>query len=391
MCHGRIYAIDLDRGLLVLKNDEFVPVKDGFFLNQKRVSVILPFDDKLLIGTRNDGLYLYDNERFTPFQTEADFVFKNYSLYEGLISRSNRIVLTANSRDGIHVLNRDGSIHSVINQDIGLSSGNYLNIFEDHQGSLWIGMQEGISRVDYNAPYSVYDDRSGLNGTIQGITSFQNEIYGASSEGLIKINALPLKDSVSTVGNINSYCWEIEKWNDQLIIASSNGAYALMDDKMTRFQTQRNFVSAIGKSKFDSSAILLVLDEGLSYQQWDGTRWKELGWVTGLSGSVRDVIEKEKGVFWLKTRSNGVFQVRLASQGSNLNFDESVIYHYNETKGVPVGENNFFKVGEKLLVRTEQDSLYAYDESVDRFVKDTIWRSQFGFDKGNCFTKKQNG
>ena len=56
-------------------------------------------------------------------------------------------------------------------------------------------------------------------------------------------------------------------------------------------------------------AVILALDDGFSYQIWNGTSWIEIGSDnSGVSGAVREVIEIEKGVFWLKTRSNGMFQ-----------------------------------------------------------------------------------
>ncbi len=384
--HNKLYAIDLDRGLLVLKDDEFVSAKQGSFLKQTRVSILLPFEEKMLIGTRDKGLFLYNHHQFTPFKTDADHVFREFGLYEGLISNDDKIVLSTHSNDGIYVLDKNGITQSTINQNTGLVSGNVLSIFEDKQFSFWVGLQEGIARVDFDSPYSVFDDRIGLEGTIQSITDFGGEIYAASSEGLIKLGSGPI-NTISEVGNINSYCWDLESWNDQLIIASTNGAYSLQGNKMLSLQSRANFVSAISRSVHDSLAILLALDDGLSYQRWNGVEWTEVGRIEGISGAVREVLEDGKGVFWLKTRSNGLFKITIPLQGPYLNFDEFHIHHFDHQKGVPQGENNIFKIDENLLVRSEEDSIYIFDRSVDRFVSALSWRNRFGLEEGLVLPK----
>ena len=391
--HNQLYAIDLEKGLLLLKNDEFISANQGSFLIQTRVSTMLPFGKNLLIGTRNNGLFIYDHQRFIPFKTEADPVFKNYGLYEGLISIDDKIVMITDSRNGIYILNKNGTIEGFINQSTGVASVDVLTIFEDQYSSLWIGSQEGLARIDHNSPYSIYDDRLRLEGTIQSITSFEDQIYAASSEGLVKINAGQLEGTISEVGKIDSYCWEIEQWKDQLIIASSRGAFALKGNEMLTLQGGNQFASAISKSQYDTSSVILALDDGLSYQKWNGTYWFELGRINGVSGAVRDVIEDEKGVFWLKTRSNGIFRFKMPVQNGNVNFDEFISQHFDQQKGLPQGENNIFKIDDQLLVRSEQDSLYIFDRLIDRFVNTTNWGEKFDFKRGLVLpkTKEQDG
>ena len=391
--HNQLYAIDLERGLLFLKDDEFVLAEHGSFLKHTRISPVLPFGENLLIGTRNDGLFLYDHQQFTPFKTEADPVFKNNGLYDGLISDDDKIVMITDSRNGVYVLGKNGAIEQVINENTGINSNDILGVFEDQYSSLWVGTQEGLTRIDYGSPYSTYDDRLGLGGTIQSIASFENQIFGASSDGLIKINSGQLKDTISKVGNIDSYCWEIEQWSDQLLIASSRGAYALKGNEMLTLQGGNQFATGISKSPHDSLAIILVLDEGMSYQKWNGANWIELGRITGISGAVRDVVEDEKGAFWLKTRSNGIFRFKMPTQDGTINFDEFTSHHYDLPKGIPQGENNIFKIDDQMLVRSEQDSLYLFNSSTNRFEKTTSWGKQFGFEGGLVLpkTKEQDG
>jgi len=81
-------------GLFAFKNDQFVLLPGTSRLADEAYPIILPFDDKhLLIGTRVDGLFLYDGATLTPFATEADSFFKSKNLYRGFILPNGSIAL----------------------------------------------------------------------------------------------------------------------------------------------------------------------------------------------------------------------------------------------------------------------------------------------------------
>lgn len=385
--NDQLYAADLDRGLLRLKGEDFVPVPNGDFLINKQVMMMSPFEGKTLIGTRQNGFFLYDGLNFVPLHTEIDPLLTEFALYEGMISRQDKIIVTTAVNKGLFILNKTGKLETSIDQSKGLASDDIMSIFEDRQSALWLGMQEGMARVDINGPYSKYDDRVGLKGTIQSLLVSDNNIFAASSEGLIQIKATDEDYTIINREAINSYCWNLTLWQDQILIACTHGAYAVRGQELFTLHGRSVFASGIAKSPSDSLAVLVAKDDGFIYQNWNGSNWVETGRVEGIRGAVRDIIEDKRGVFWLKTRSNGVFKVNLSLVGNKLTFQEPDIQHYYIDKGVPQGENNIFKVNELLLLRSELDSLYHYDEASDRFRITSILREQMGMDDGLVLPK----
>ena len=74
--HDLYYLRIWNRGLCYLTDDDtFELVPGGEQFADERIYSILPYDDKrLLIGTRSKSFFIYDGEKFEPFETEADEV-----------------------------------------------------------------------------------------------------------------------------------------------------------------------------------------------------------------------------------------------------------------------------------------------------------------------------
>ena len=83
---GRIYLTMPETGLNVLEGDTFRALPGTASLGREVYPAILKYDDhRLLIGTRLNGLFLYDGSTLVPFATELDGFLKAHSLYRGLI------------------------------------------------------------------------------------------------------------------------------------------------------------------------------------------------------------------------------------------------------------------------------------------------------------------
>src|SRR4051794_35816531 len=84
MVEGRVYVPVPETGLNVLENDHLGPLPGTERLANEPFPVVLRYDaDRLLIGTRSEGLFLYDGATLTPFATELGALIKVGQLYRG--------------------------------------------------------------------------------------------------------------------------------------------------------------------------------------------------------------------------------------------------------------------------------------------------------------------
>ena len=69
-------------------------------------------------------------------------------------------------RGGVVILERDGRIRRTLDKDSGLQSQSTLVAYYDREGALWLGLGNGLARVDINSPISIFT-RDSVNDVIR--------------------------------------------------------------------------------------------------------------------------------------------------------------------------------------------------------------------------------
>jgi len=145
------------------------------FLGQDRVQVMLPYSDdttqgnsaspkKYLAGTFTHGMYLYDGKSFTPFKTEIDSLIRQYMLYKGILINGNYAVSLLGY--GLVIINPHGKILQVISRSTaGLLSNIIYSIYADSNGDVWLGSDNGVSKIELNSPFTYFNTQNGIDAT----------------------------------------------------------------------------------------------------------------------------------------------------------------------------------------------------------------------------------
>ena len=103
------YIREREKGLLRLQGDSLQLVPGGEQFANERIYVMLPFAEdsventqhrhaersrSILVGTRTQGLFLYDGQTFNPFKTEADEYLRQSTLFPpGTVLRDRHMLL----------------------------------------------------------------------------------------------------------------------------------------------------------------------------------------------------------------------------------------------------------------------------------------------------------
>ena len=182
--NNTLYAVQPGKGLMRLDaSDRFEVIPGGEFAASVPVEFVLPRGDQLLLGMRKQGLFLYDGQDLKPFATEVDDYIKKYNVVRAVYYGKDRIALASNLGGGVILIDPEGRLEHIIHEGTGLNNNNVLNLFTDRQGALWAGMQEGITRIQTNSPFSVFDKRVGLEGVVRSIVEHEGDIFALTSLG----------------------------------------------------------------------------------------------------------------------------------------------------------------------------------------------------------------
>ncbi len=219
----RLYSQVLGEGLVEVTPNGLESIPGGDFFKDKRVSNILPFDkERWLISTFSQGLFFYDGRTSTPFRMEGNF-WKNEYLINFSARLKDGAIALATQNSGLFVIDREGALITHVDKEAGLMDLTINYIFEDNQNGLWLAMNNGIARVDLFSPFSLVDDRMGLEGSGYTAVKAGNKVYLGTNNGLFLWESGKISKVIGTEGQVYS----VQVIQGEVILNHHNGTFAI--------------------------------------------------------------------------------------------------------------------------------------------------------------------
>lgn len=371
-----IYIQQMGIGLMTLEADSLVLAANGSRFKDDRIYVILPFEkDRLLIGTRNNGLFLYDKNSIEKFNTSSNTWLIENQLYHGIKLRNNNFVLST-LRNGIVILNKDGAVVNVIDKFSGLMDENVWYSLQDHSGSIWLALNRGIARIDYPSPFTLFDERNSLEGNVQDILRYEENLYAATGLGLYVLEKS--KDGLSHpkfshIPGLKSQCWDLLPTSDALLVSCNHGIFEFKNGSFNKITNRSAWKMA--QSLKNPRRIYLGLDQGISSLYKTDDNWIDEENIPGFNAEARTIACDDSGNLWIGTVYEGVFKVRFADNKATK------INKYGVQHGLPNENYNLvFENGNDIIFGTTH-GIFEFDEKLKKFNSIKI-----NFDSDHYFT-----
>jgi signal transduction histidine kinase/DNA-binding response OmpR family regulator/ligand-binding sensor domain-containing protein len=379
-CEGTYFINQRNVGLMQLENNSFKIIPGGeIFAPINTVFMIVPYDTsgkKILIGTREKGFFIYDGKRLRPFPTEVDdYLKENKACFGIALLRSPDDIAIATLRGGLVVTDRQGKLKYLYTKDFGLYDNNVKYVFEDSQGNLWAALNDGISKIEYLSPFSIYDDHSELPGMVYSVTRHSNEVYTGTSQGLFYLASNANK--FSPVSGMSSACWSLLSIGDSLLAATSIGVFQV--------GTKKNSIRQIS----GTPSYVLLRSQKAPKRIWVGTHntltslyqnpnqgkdeWTEEYKFEKVDQQIRTIVEDEEGNLWLGAKPSGVVKVDFPDERT---IEDYIIIRYDTSYQLPGGEVEVCWAAAHVMLGTGQ-GLFRFDESNNVFIPDNTLGKEF--------------
>ncbi|MGD8779586.1 MAG: ATP-binding protein [Ignavibacteria bacterium] len=384
----KIFIREVGIGLKQVVNDKLELIPDGEIFSNLGIRDMLEFDDnRVLILSGDKGFFIYDGNKIKPYPTLIDDFINKNRVYHG-INLSDGNIAFATQQNGVIVINPEGKLLNNFNKKNGLQDNNVKYILQDRQDNLWLGLNNGISKIEYSSPFSVFDKRMGLDGIVLSIAKFQDNLYAGTTSGLYKLNTVNTKDSNFELKNfeknglINSNIWVLLPINDELLIGTSGGIYLInSEDKQKKISSSR--VYTMHRSDETGGPVFIGTNGGLNVLYKDGTKWLEYNLYSQMNSRITTVSVSSGRDIWIGTLSGGVFRIDKSAgirenifNRRNVQTDESFIEQYDTSYGLPPGEINIFNVSNRILFATGI-GIYKFDEQKEKFIPDSLFGTMF--------------
>jgi len=381
---GTYYMHQQGLGLFKMVNDEPELIPGSEFLGKERMQVMLPYSEgdkkEYLIGMFYGGLYIYDGKTFRHFSVQADSLLKA-TLYKAALLKDGSYAL-ATAGKGLVIMDRDGKTLQLINRAAGLQDESVYSVFPDDEGNVWMGLDNGISKIETASPLTQFTMQSGITTASLCVQRFDGELYLGTTNGLLRLNENtnhfePIKNIYT---NQVFAFWED---NGEMLVAT-DGLYAVKDKKakLIRPSISGNMqLAALYLSKKYPDILLTGESiQGLAVFTRKNSNnkisdWQFARYFPGINQQGWTFAEDSTGTIWEGTQNEVVYRLSFGfDSAGNLDFSKSKAEKFGKENGLGSGCGPVYAVHGKVYF-TADSALYRFDEKTKRFVVDNTFGS----------------
>ena len=322
-------------------------------------------NNQLLFQTKEHGFFIKETtKKIKEWDVLLNSKLREYNIYNSLQLKNGDFILGSVS-NGILYITKEKEISFTINQSKGLGNNTVLSLYEDSDENIWLGLDNGISNINFNAPFRVYKDDLGILGSVY--TTFLDEgvLYLGTNQGLFYKDQ---NDSFRLISGTEGQVWSLQKFKNTLFCGHDKGIFIISKGKAERISN--TFGTWLIK-EIDGQKDLLILGnyKGLYVLQKRKNKWVLRNKINGFDISSRYlefinanellVSHEQKGVFRLKIDNE--FKKVLSSTKSDIR------------KSIKSSLN---KYNNKVLYGSNEGVFY-YDSLFLDFKKDTVLSNLF--------------
>gem|GEM_PF-3997558 len=319
-------------------------------------------------------LFSYKDGHLKEIKTNLSRYFKKVFIVD-MVALENDLLALMLDPYGIVIVNNKGKLVYYFDIQSNLMSQSANTLFRDKQGGLWIGLNDGLMRLEYPSPFMNITPDMGLRTGVTDIREFSGDIFittlgrfykisGTKSPGQVLNPDLSSRFGLKEFEEIRSWCWGMVNVQDQLFIAADDGIYLYKNKKPKRI-IKGQFYS-ITNSKARPDIIYLSGIDTLYVYQITGKSQKLLSKTyVGHSGSY-SLQEDQQGTLWIASYERGFYRLHFNSLSK-----PAKVKRYGKKRGLSSTlNNNLFLYKGRMIFLTET-GLMVLDTVADKLVRDT--------------------
>ncbi|HSV89444.1 MAG TPA: triple tyrosine motif-containing protein, partial [Bacteroidales bacterium] len=310
---NRIFVVEQSGGLMELKSDSLRHVSSHpvFFRNEIMFMLPLP-QQKLLIGTSNEGLFVMEGSALKPWQSQVNTYLEQHKLFSGIVLNDGSLAF-GTVRDGLYVTDLQGRLLQHLNRFKGIQNNTILTLYQDRRESLWLGLDNGIDLVEIGSPVSIFNHIFNI-GSVYASILHENRVYVGTNQGLFvaPINALHnqpnLEAGFTLIDGTEGQVWSLQVIDNTLFCGHNNGSFVIEGNTARQISDIRGFWSYV-QNPFNPSEILAGTYTGLVLFSKKGNQWVFDSHVEGFRESSRHFyIDHQKNI-WVAHGYRGIFKL----------------------------------------------------------------------------------
>ena len=338
-------------GLFYLKdNNELQKLPNQEILEGKTVIDMAMEGDDLLIGTRED-LFKYDGEICVLYEdTNLLEELKRSELNHVTVLEGGNLLL-GTVKNGVMNYDPKNRTYKIFNRNNGLQNNTVLGFVEKH-GNIWLGLDNGIDRIEFDSPVEFYTDDTGELGAVYDLAFHNDKMFLASNTGVYTF----INDQLEIIEGAEGHTWNLEILNDTLFVNHNTGTHYVFQEELRPVETSTGSFK-ISELPSISNEYLISTYTGIRNLSRIEDSIFELD---SVNFPVKNIVFENESTLWAAHPYEGLYRV-----GFEDNFKETT---FIDKIDIPDGNNSIntdvFKINNQLAI-FNGDHWYKYNSFKD--------------------------
>ncbi|MEM9545734.1 MAG: triple tyrosine motif-containing protein [Bacteroidota bacterium] len=342
--NGFLYVVDEKFGLYSFDGISLEPV---FSFQENRILQIVginKIDNKLLIVTQNQGLYVYEESKLNSWSNDlSDFLIRDQAFSFTTINEEYFVFGTI--LNGIYITDTFGRIIQNINKQRGLPNNTILDLYYSPNGILWVSMDLGLTGIQLSQNLAYVFDHAGNFGTGQTAIIDNDVFYLGTNQGLYTSPWGSLASGVqgisfSLMPGSAGQVWDITRISDDILCGHDRGLYRIGNNA---FLPIRDQIGVLDLEVVDDTRILVGTYNGIHLYEKKDDEWLFVHELDLIKGGCSQILLTDDLSIWVLIPNYGIVHSKL---NSTYDIDDRTIYPLEDF------------VGEMLLLEKGEDGIY---------------------------------
>lgn len=359
--NDQLYFQKKDVGIFELENGQPKLVSGATLFQENIIINIFPYFDKLLVETQDKGFFSLKNGIVDKWQTGSSAILDKLSVYSSLQLNDGSFIL-GTIDNGIFHLSSEGEILEHINKTKGLQNNTILSIFQDSYNNVWLGLDNGISVINRNSFFKIFNDINGNLGSIYTASLHNGYLYLGTNQGLFA-KRFGVPGEFELIENTKGQVWNLKVIRGELFCCHNSGTFLINGNKASLIS---HVLGSWDIKTVDNNNLLIQGNfEGLHILEKINNHWQYRNKIEGFDVSCRYFEILPDNQIFINHEYQGIIRLKVAAdfrKVEKVSFETSAPRSFKSSIATYNGKLFYFG----------DSGFYIYDQQKKQFQKDTL-------------------
>ena len=359
-----LYVASVEKGVFKMDGTRIANPKAWDILKNTVVHAIEKYQGKVYVFTQKKGVFVKENNKLTIWKHPLNEILKTATINVARFTKKDKLIIGTGNK-GIYIFDLVTNTYKNIDRDNVLMNNSVLSIGFDKEDDLWLGLDNGIAHVEINSPISIFYDNSGILGSVYSVATTQKGYLIASNHGVFEYESGKFKMIPDTQGQ----AWNITKIDDNYIIGHNDGTFFYKNGSFSRI----NNVSGgwnFSKSSINNTCFQSTYSGILIYE--DIFKLNEHKIIKDILKPIKYVAQNKKNEIFAADNYRGLYRVLY-----NDKYETQKVENITQQSKI---ENDFgVKIFEfrKEILFLINNAWYTYNSITNKLEENDLFNSNF--------------